>query len=77
MAGPLPDVTPLTPAQLSTTGQQAPGLALVLPGYSRDIISRNIAELRRSGKSPRQATKLAYDQARLTGGVQVKEPKRR
>lgn len=53
----------------------------MLPGYSRQVISRNIAELygkpgARTGRSRKQAVKLAYDEARKTGGVLVKEPKR-
>jgi hypothetical protein len=53
----------------------------MLPGYSRQIINRNISELygkpgRRTGRSLKQAVKLAYDQARKTGGVLVKEPKK-
>lgn len=52
----------------------------VLPGFSRRIISRNIAELygkpgRRTGLSHKQAIKLAYDSARRTGGVLVRSPK--
>jgi hypothetical protein len=48
----------------------------LLPGYSRQIISRNIAELygkpgRRTGLTQKQAVKLAYDSARRTGGVLV------
>lgn len=49
----------------------------VIPGYSREVISRNIAELRREGASRKQAVKIAYDQARQVGGVQVKESKKR
>lgn len=52
----------------------------VLPGFSRQIISRNISELygkpgRRTGLSQKQAVKLAYDSARRTGGVLVRRPK--
>lgn len=49
----------------------------VVPGYSREIISRNIAELKREGASRKQAVKIAYDQARKIGGTQVKEPRKR
>lgn len=49
----------------------------LVPGYSREVISRNIAELRREGTSRKQAVKIAYDHARQIGGAQVKEPRKR
>lgn len=49
----------------------------IVPGYSREVISRNIAELRREGATRKQAVKIAYDQARQVGGAQVKEPRKR
>jgi hypothetical protein len=53
----------------------------ILPGFSRRIISRNISQLygkpgRRTGLTQKQAIKLAYDSARRTGGVLVKESKK-
>lgn len=55
-------------------------MANLLPGYSRQIIQRNIAELfgkpgTRTGLTQKQAVKLAYDSARRTGGVLVRRKK--
>lgn len=41
-------------------------------GTSKDVISRNIAELIRSGRPKRQAVAIAYSYARKTGGKKAK-----
>ena len=39
----------------------------LLKGDSKEVISQNIAELRRSGKPEKQAVAIAYSEARRTG----------
>lgn len=43
-------------------------------GYSRSIISKNIRELRRSGRKPRQAVAIALSEARRSAAHRGAHP---
>ena len=44
-------------------------------GKSRETISKNIAELRRSGKPSKQAVAISLDEARRSG-ARIRKPKK-
>ena len=49
----------------------------LLKGDSKEIISQNIAELRRSGRPEKQAIAIAYSEARRSGKKGKKHGKRK